>query len=182
MSPAPLRVTLSVADRARGTRLAATLEALGYVVLEDPDQRTDVVLADHMLADATHPAPVLVLSDARVADPVPAGVVRRDAPPVVLDAALRAVAAGLRVREQRPASGAGFEAAEEALAHVLLTPREMDILSAIGDGLSNKAVARRLGISAHTVKFHLEAIFAKLDAGSRVEAVAKGLRRGLIEL
>ncbi len=48
--------------------------------------------------------------------------------------------------------------------------------------MSNKTVARRLGISAHTVKFHLEAVFAKLGATSRAEAVAKGLRRGLILL
>ena len=48
--------------------------------------------------------------------------------------------------------------------------------------MSNKAIARKLGISAHTVKFHLEAVFDKLEAASRAEAVAKGLRRGLINL
>ena len=48
--------------------------------------------------------------------------------------------------------------------------------------MSNKAVARRLGISVHTVKFHLEALFAKLEATSRAEAVAKGLRGGVIEV
>ncbi len=61
-------------------------------------------------------------------------------------------------------------------------PREREILGLIGEGLSNKAMARRLGISVHTVKFHLEALFAKLDATSRAEAVAKGLRGGVIEL
>ena len=45
-----------------------------------------------------------------------------------------------------------------------------------------RAVARALGISVHTVKFHLEALFNKLDATSRAEAVAKGLRGGVIEL
>ena len=64
----------------------------------------------------------------------------------------------------------------------VLTPRELEILACLGEGMSNKAVARRLGISAHTVKFHLEAVFAKLGATSRAEAVAKGLRRGLILL
>ena len=64
----------------------------------------------------------------------------------------------------------------------LLTPREREILGLIGEGLSNKAMARRLGISVHTVKFHLEALFTKLDATSRAEAVAKGLRGGVIEL
>ena len=72
--------------------------------------------------------------------------------------------------------------AEDDPAHPLLTPREVDILAAVGEGLSNKAVARKLGISAHTVKFHMEAIFDKLDAATRAEAVAKGLRRGLIEV
>jgi DNA-binding CsgD family transcriptional regulator len=64
----------------------------------------------------------------------------------------------------------------------LLTPREAQILTLVGEGMSNKQVARALGISLHTVKFHLEALFAKLDATSRAEAVAKGLRGGVIEL
>ena len=61
-------------------------------------------------------------------------------------------------------------------------PREIEVLAAIGDGLSNKEAARRLGISQHTVKFHVESLFRKLDATSRAEAVHKGLRQGLIEL
>ncbi len=73
----------------------------------------------------------------------------------------------------------GFAAADDA---PLLTPREREILGLLGEGLSNKAMARRLGISVHTVKFHLEALFSKLDATSRAEAVAKGLRGGVIEL
>ncbi len=98
--------------------------------------------------------------------------------PAQLDAALRAVAVGLRV--SLPASSPGFAEAEPS--RPLLTPRELEILACLGEGMSNKAVARRLGISAHTVKFHLEAVFAKLGATSRAEAVAKGLRRGLILL
>jgi two-component system, NarL family, nitrate/nitrite response regulator NarL len=64
----------------------------------------------------------------------------------------------------------------------LLTPREIEVLAAIGNGLSNKAVARQLGISLHTVKFHVEALLRKLGASSRTEAVHKGLKQGLIEL
>ncbi len=96
-----------------------------------------------------------------------------------LDAALRAVAVGLRV--SLPGTAApGFAEAEPP--RPLLTPRELEILRALGEGLTNKAVARQLGISAHTVKFHLEAVFAKLGVASRAEAVAKGLRRGLLLL
>ncbi|WP_048862796.1 response regulator transcription factor, partial [Acidisphaera rubrifaciens] len=91
---------------------------------------------------------------------------------------------GLLVRSADAADAAFDDAAAPsvAAAPALLTPRELEILGAVGDGLSNKAVARALGISAHTVKFHLEAVFAKLDARTRAEAVAKGLRRGLIEV
>ena len=64
----------------------------------------------------------------------------------------------------------------------LLSPRELEILAAIGEGLSNKAVARRFGISPHTVKFHVESLFRKLGAVSRADAVAKGLRRQIIDV
>ncbi|MGH7032416.1 MAG: helix-turn-helix domain-containing protein [Stellaceae bacterium] len=63
-----------------------------------------------------------------------------------------------------------------------LTPRELEVLAALADGASNKAIARRLGISFHTVKFHVAAILEKLDADSRTEAVAEGARRGLVML
>jgi len=63
-----------------------------------------------------------------------------------------------------------------------LTPRELEVLAAMADGASNKAIARRLGISFHTVKFHVAAILAKLDADSRTEAVTKAAQAGLVML
>ncbi|MGQ0639556.1 MAG: response regulator transcription factor [Gemmatimonadaceae bacterium] len=63
-----------------------------------------------------------------------------------------------------------------------LTPREAEILAMLADGLANKAIAARLTISAHTVKTHVQSLFAKLGADSRAEAVAVGVRRGLILL
>ena len=63
-----------------------------------------------------------------------------------------------------------------------LTAREVQVLSALADGLSNKAIASRLGISDETVKFHLSAIFGKLQASNRTDAVRQALRRGLIEI
>ena len=103
-----------------------------------------------------------------------------DATAQQIDAALRAVAAGLTVRAPGPRKRT-FGASTEELGP-LLTPREVEVLQALSDGLSNKAAARRLGISPHTVKFHIEALFRKLDAGSRAEVVAKGLKRGLFEV
>lgn len=63
-----------------------------------------------------------------------------------------------------------------------LTPREIEVLGMLAEGLGNKTIARRLGISEHTVKFHVSSIFQKLSAGSRTEAVAIGARAGLIML
>jgi DNA-binding NarL/FixJ family response regulator len=63
-----------------------------------------------------------------------------------------------------------------------LTPRELEVLAAMADGVSNKAIARRLGISFHTAKFHVAAILAKLNADSRTEAVARAAQLGLVML
>jgi DNA-binding CsgD family transcriptional regulator len=63
-----------------------------------------------------------------------------------------------------------------------LTPREIEVLAAMADGASNKVIARRLGISFHTAKFHVASILAKLDADSRTEAVALAARLGLVML
>jgi len=63
-----------------------------------------------------------------------------------------------------------------------LTVREREVLNSLGDGLSNKAIAARLGISNETVKFHLNGIFGKLQASNRTDAVRQALRRGLIEI
>ena len=57
----------------------------------------------------------------------------------------------------------------------LLTPRELEVLGAIMGGFTNKAIARQLEISLHTVKFHVESVFRKLGVRSRAEAVAKAL-------
>jgi DNA-binding NarL/FixJ family response regulator len=109
-----------------------------------------------------------------------AGALTENAGPAQIDAALRAAAAGLTVRDPALAF-MGFARLDDPEAP-LLTRRELDVLGALGDGLSNKAVARRLGISQHTVKFHLESLFRKLGVTSRTEAVRKGLRQRLIEL
>jgi len=63
-----------------------------------------------------------------------------------------------------------------------LTPREIEVLEMLGSGLGNKAIAKRLHISDHTVKFHVSSIFGKLGVSSRTEAVTVGVRLGLIML
>lgn len=63
-----------------------------------------------------------------------------------------------------------------------LTPREIEVLEMLGSGLGNKAIAKGLHISDHTVKFHVSSIFQKLGVSSRTEAVTVGVRLGLIML
>ena len=111
-------------------------------------------------------------------------------------AAIQAVAAGLTViipapddgfareeqeveddNEHRPDGGSWLEPLIETL-----TPRELQILRLLAEGLANRAIATQLTISEHTAKFHVGQILAKLGAESRTEAVTQGLRRGLILL
>ena len=70
----------------------------------------------------------------------------------------------------------------EGAAGATLSNREREILALLADGLVNKQIAARLGISTNTVKTHLELLFDKLDVATRAEAVATGVRRGLLLL
>jgi DNA-binding CsgD family transcriptional regulator len=63
-----------------------------------------------------------------------------------------------------------------------LTPRELEVLSLLAEGASNKAIARQLGISVHTAKFHVGQLLGKLDATGRTDAVAHAARLGVIHL
>ena len=123
---------------------------------------------------------LLVLSDdpGLAADASLPGVLPASASAAQVAAAASAIAEGLTVRIPGAADRPAFAMPE--LARPLLTPREVEILALVGQGQSNKAIARGLGISAHTVKYHLESVFAKLGANSRAEAVTTGLRRGLL--
>lgn len=145
-------------------------------------------LPDH-LADLGEAAPpVLLLSSA---DSPPArgaaagvrGLLPRDVDASGLVAALRAMVRGLIVVD--PVFAGGLPSPGDRTSAALpeeLTPREVEVLQLLPAGLSNKGLARRLGISEHTVKFHINAIFGKLDAHTRTEAVARAARLGLIVL
>ncbi len=103
-----------------------------------------------------------------------------------LAAALQAVASGLVVLHPAEVQAALPVAAPawRPLAELAepLTRREREVLQMLAAGLANKEIAARLGISDHTAKFHVAAILGKLGAATRTEAVALGIRRGLVLL
>ena len=107
---------------------------------------------------------------------LPRGV---DAP--ALGAALAAVLEGLTVSDPtlEPPSGEPLDLDDMGES---LTPRELEVLRLIAEGLSNKAIAARLGIRESTVKDHVNSLLDKLGAQSRTEAVTLALRRGLIAI
>lgn len=168
------RVALVVADPGRRHRFASLVDQASVA-------DADAILVDLAAGELLPmlPRPVLLLTDEPrlLAEPSSAGVLPRDATMGQVMAALSAVAQGLRVRSQAVPSDLLADAEGPAL-----TPRELEVLALVGHGQSNKGIARRLGISAHTVKYHLEAVFAKLGARTRAEAVSLGLRRGLVRV
>jgi DNA-binding NarL/FixJ family response regulator len=160
------------------------------------DLRLDVVLAALPLEEIATAVDggvlpvVLLTNDAEpvwTLDAVRLGVralLRRDVPPTVILAAVEAVAAGLAVVDPQnldallsSTASAPVEAGGEAS---VLTERELEVLRMMADGAANKIIAWKLGISEHTVKFHVASILAKLGASSRTEAVTIGIRRGLV--
>ena len=112
------------------------------------------------------------------------GALARTASTEQIVSAVLAVAAGLVVREPNAGESAAQPVRESLVdrAPQPLTAREIEILGLLAEGLGNKVIAGRLGISEHTVKSHLTSIFAKLDVSTRAEAVASAARQGVIML
>jgi DNA-binding CsgD family transcriptional regulator len=90
------------------------------------------------------------------------------------------LARGNEVGDVAVVSSQGAQPAAEQDA--ALTPREIQVLSLLAEGASNKSIARRLGISVHTVKFHVASLLDKFEASGRTDAVVHALRLGVIEL
>jgi DNA-binding NarL/FixJ family response regulator len=188
------------------TAASASVDA----ILGDPRLASSEVVLLHATSiepvlhdlDALPPIPIVVLirgAQAREAISTllaagARGVLPDDSTAEEVAAAVDAAAAGLvivapdqvrdlvgsRAATDRPRDVPG--ARRPGAAIPALTPREREILGMLAEGLPNKLIASRLGISDHTVKTHLEAIFDKLGASNRAEAVARAVRAGLLLL
>ncbi|KAB8143355.1 response regulator transcription factor [Chloroflexia bacterium SDU3-3] len=166
------------------------LASADAVLLADESQLAD---AEQALREHARPLALVVLAErpqvaAALRDMPLAGwaVVPQDSGPAELAAAIAAAAQGfaaLPVAMARRAIASGPPGAGLAAPSAEpLTPREREILQLLGQGLSNKMIARDLGVSDHTVKFHVSSIYAKLGAANRAEAVNLGARLGLVAL
>jgi DNA-binding NarL/FixJ family response regulator len=190
-----IRVLLNVASPALRAGLRALLssdETIRVVNdLLDEESEADVVIAPASQAsfsnngmDPASPAATLFLSD----DPLNVreltrslriwGILPTDASAEELAAAVHALSQGLIVGT----STLLFESESEPLSRGPLTDRESEVLGLLAKGLANKQIAVALGISEHTVKFHVSSIYAKLNVTNRTEAVREGLRGGWIAL
>jgi DNA-binding NarL/FixJ family response regulator len=190
----PRRVKLEGEDPLTLAGLARLLDDEGrtWIVAASFDERPDVVLVDLGTAGSSddlsalarrYPVLALAVDAARAREALSAGargVVSRNATGSRLTRALDAVLEGLVVLDEdfaeealRPPPGA-LGTFEE------LTPRETEVLEFLALGLSNREIAERLGVSFHTVKFHVNSILGKLGAGSRTQVVALAARAGLL--
>ncbi len=97
-----------------------------------------------------------------------------------LEAAFSAIRSGLRVID--PVLLGEEPRLHTRIAVEELTEREQEVLVLMGEGFSNKEISSRLGISTHTVKFHISSVLGKLGAASRTEAVATGIRTGRLSI
>jgi len=176
------------AGLAEGAALAGRLEPT--VVLVDLGRSEPAELAELGSLARDEPAlGLVVLSDPGAVRHLPAlsrgrvGYLPRDADPSAIVQAIHSVAAGLVVLapEMVPSLVAAPRPTDEPPAEAL-TSRELEVLALLAQGLPNKAIAHRLTISEHTVKFHVGAILAKLGAASRTEAVMLAARQGLLML
>lgn len=179
----------------------ALRERIRGLILEHPDLHLadaedgslpDVRITDGAVGREADVAVVVIAGRAEARNALQAGaaaVLSKHVDGEALHAAVRAAAEGLTTLSQdvrdlllgeADAAGDPDEDADDAPAHVDLTPREQQVLQLLAQGASNKEIARSLRITPHTAKFHVASIVAKLGATGRTDAVARAMRLGLV--
>jgi len=176
-----IRVYIDTRSAVTRAGLEAVLGEHGDIEVAPSPAEADVLLREDLERSEGVPA-ILLTDEVPLQDALRAGaraVLPRNAAPLQIVAAIHAVAAGLIAVPAEEAAALATPAGDPPEP---LTPREMDVLEMLAEGVSNKIIAHRLSISEHTAKFHVNSILAKLRAGTRTEAVMRGLRLGLVKL
>jgi two-component system nitrate/nitrite response regulator NarL len=193
----PIKVALLTDDPLLRAGVSSLLAQLGSIDVVERD-RAEVALWDAgvdsgktltrlaELRTLPMPAVAVVGDPAHVAPALAAGargVVLRDQVGPGIHAALAAVRSGLTVMDTQLASSlVPNQPPREPKGRGELTERERQVVQLLAEGLSNKLIADRLGISDHTAKFHVNGVMMKLGSSTRTEAVVEAMRRGLIRL
>ena len=183
-----VRVWIETSSTMLRSGFQALLESGNGLEPADSPAEADVILRENVSRETSGSTPVVLLTDAPPSVTALRSGIRavlpRHAPPEQIVAAIHAAATGLLALPVEVASSlpAILNRTHEEQGHEVLTPRELETLEMMAEGLSNKQIAYRLGISDHTAKFHVNSIFAKLDSGTRTEAVMRGIRMGLVKI
>jgi DNA-binding NarL/FixJ family response regulator len=170
-----ITVEVRLGDEALARWISEWIEESAVFISGAAHGPRSVLIADHVPDDVE--AVIVLLADDAAGWPRSQQVSARLTPPidvVKLRIAVEAAAHGLSVFEPAARFGPAEDGAPE------LTAREVEVLRLLAEGASNKLIARRLGISVHTAKFHVASILEKLDATSRTEAVMSAIRLGLL--
>jgi two-component system, NarL family, nitrate/nitrite response regulator NarL len=179
-----IRVWLETPSAITRAGFESLFESHEWIEVVDSPAEADVILCEE-LSDPLGAAPIVVLTDELVSSRAFHNGVRamlpRAAAPEQIVAALVAAAAGLTVIPAE-SSSLVMRGGTSDLEFERLTPRELEALEMLAEGLSNKQIAARLKISEHTAKFHVNSILGKLHAGTRTEAVIHGIRSGLVKV
>jgi two-component system, NarL family, nitrate/nitrite response regulator NarL len=182
-------VTLLASDRLLDPMVAEMVE------LGDAGSAPSAIVVDY---SAGEPEEILTLAEAFPGSPLvmigadpasdgpglsgaPVAYLPSDVDAAALAAAVHAAAVGLIVLDPTVAGATGIHAHARISDNAeTLTTRERQVLLLVAEGLPNKAIARELGISEHTAKFHVGSLLGKLGAASRTEAVTLATRRGIL--
>ena len=182
-----LRIVVAGRDPLARKGLASIIREFEDILVVESD--ADVALIDvgslTNIAQCGAPALLLISDASQVNQALAAGargVISRDSTPRQIHAALRAIAEGLRVIDGDATLRPLSERTADAELVEPLTARELEVLRLLSAGMTNKEIASRLGITEHTIKFHVNAILGKLDAETRTEAVVHAARLGIVTL
>ncbi len=182
-----IRVWIETSSTVTRAGFESLLEGSEGIELVDSMPEADVILREE-LPDAPEPAgaaPIVVIAEGSLTPRALQAGVRAILPRATASeqivAALYAASAGLIAVPADAISLVAPGGTPEAEVETL-TPREREALEMLAEGLSNKQIAARLNISEHTAKFHVNSILGKLHAGTRTEAVMRGIRSGLVKV
>lgn len=189
-SDEPLRVAVTSENPLR--RAALVMRLLPFDDLtpveadDDSDPRADVIVCDGRPCEGgTTPVLSLVDDGSKAAEAMAggaSGVLLRGSTPRRLHDAIRAIVEGMIVVDEEIVQRVLRQPRPRVDLFEPLTPREQQVAQLLADGLTNKEIGRRLDVTEHTVKFHINGILRKLGVSTRTEAVVQAARLGLVIL